>query len=209
MKCIYCNHSHTYLLADKQRKCSRCKRKFSPKKIEREEKLYDYFLQTQSARSVALKTGMHFATVQKYFDKFRYKIALKADALYAMHADDVDGYDEYLYLPKSLSPKKNIHKLQHFLTLSYHDKVYSIMMPKAKHSVLEQKDEEHQRLLLKYLRFNTVSKLSKSKNIITEFWSYFEEFICRYKGINDDKFIYYLKEAEWRFNLSQVHNTFK
>jgi len=203
MKCIYCNHPHTYALADTQRKCSKCKRKFSLKKIQREERIFDHFKKGDTARQTAISTKMHFLTIQNYFEKFRKNIAIYADEIYQKNSHRVTNYDEYLYLPRSLQIEKNIDKLQHFLTFCYDDTIYNIMMPKKKLSLIKDDDEKEHKLLMKYLKFNTISKLSKSQNTITRFWDYFEEFICRYKGVSDEKFIYYLKEAEWRFNLQR------
>ena len=203
MKCIYCNNPHTYILSNNQRKCSKCKRKFSLKKIQREEKLFAYFIKGLTARQTAIDSKMHFLTVQNYFEKFRKNIAIYSDKLYQQNAHRVTDYDEYLYLPRSLNINENTNKLQHFLTFCYDDTIYNIMMPKIKVSLLKKEDEKENKLLLKYLKFNTISKLSKSENTITKFWDYFEEFICRYKGISNEKFIFYLKEAEWRFNLKE------
>ena len=61
-------------------------------------------------------------------------------------------------------------------------------------------DEKEKKLLSKFLRFNKAAKLKKSENNITKFWDFFEDFILRYKGVSSEQFIYYLKEAEWRFN---------
>ncbi|MDF1878949.1 transposase [Sulfurimonas sp. SAG-AH-194-C20] len=202
MKCIYCNHPHLYVLADAQHKCSKCKRKFSLKKIQREEKLYSYFKKGSTARKTAQETKMHFLTVQKYFEKFRRDLALHADEQYQLNSHRVTEYDEYLYLAKSLNIQNSKDKLQHFLTLAYDGKVYNIMMPKTKHSLLlEDEEEEDDKLLLKYLTFNKIAKISKAQNTITRFWDYFEEFILQYKGVSDEQFVFYLKEAEWRFNF--------
>jgi len=203
MNCIYCKHPHTYVLADKQHKCSKCKRKFSVSKIQREEKLFIHFQDGDTARQTSIQTKMHFLTVQKYFEKFRTTIALNSDRMYQNNGNKTTDYDEYLYLPQSLNIKDNIDKIQHFLTLSYDDTIYNIMMPKTRQSLLGKQDDNRQKLRMKYLKFNTISHLSKSQNIITKFWNYFEKFICRYKGVSNEKFIFYLKEAEWRFNLQQ------
>ena len=202
MKCIYCESPYTYLLADKQRKCARCKRKFSPQKIEREEKLWKHFVHGHHARDTSKLTNMHFATVQKYYEKFRRNLAIHSDTEYQRNSDRVTGYDEYLYLPKSLKVEENIQKIQHFLTLSYDNKVYNIMMPKTKQKHFDAHDGQENKLLLKYLKFNKIAKLSKAQNTITEFWDYFETFILQFKGVSDEQFIFYLKEAEWRFNYS-------
>jgi len=200
MKCIYCEHPYTYALADKQQKCGKCKRKFSPRKIAREQKLLALFTDGYNARETSNLTKMHFATVQKYYEGFRRNIALYADEAYQYNSHRVTGYDEYLYLPKSLKVEENIDKLQHFLTLSYDEKVYNIMMPKARRSLLLSDEEQDKKLLLKYLNFNKIAKLSKAQSTITKFWDYFEAFILKYKGVSDEQFIFYLKEAEWRFN---------
>ena len=200
MKCIYCKHPYTYKLHNNQRKCSKCKRKFSPQKIERKERLRNLFAKGYNTRKTAIETGMHFATVQKYYEKFRREAALKSDELYQLNNHRVTGYDEYLYLPKSLKIEENIDKLQHFITLSYDDKVYNLMMPTKQQYNFNTQDEQEKKLLLKYLNFNKVSKLSKAQSTITQFWNYFEAFILQYKGVNDERFIFYLKEAEWRFN---------
>jgi len=191
------------LLADKQRKCGKCKRKFSPRKIEREQKLYTLFIEGINVREASKQSKMHFATVQKYYENFRRNIALYADEIYQHNSHRVTGYDEYLYLPKSLKVEDNIHKIQHFLTMSYDNKVYNIMMPRTRDIHYDNEDEQSSKLLLKYLKFNKVAKLSKAQNTITTFWDYFESFICQYKGVSDAQFIYYLKEAEWRFNTSK------
>lgn len=203
MNCIYCKHPHTYVLADKQHKCSKCKRKFSISKIQREEKLFIHFQDGDTARQTSIQTKMHFLTVQKYFEKFRTTIALNSDSMYQKNGNKTTDYDEYLYLPQSLNIKDNIDKIQHFLTLSYDDTIYNIMMPKAQQSFLCKQDNNREKLRMKYLKFNTISHFSKSQNVITTFWDYFEKFICRYKGVSNEKFIFYLKEAEWRFNLQQ------
>lgn len=206
MKCIYCEYPYTYALADKQQKCGKCKRKFSPRKIAREQKLLALFTEGNNAREASKLTKMHFATVQKYYEKFRRNIALYADDIYQHNSHRVTGYDEYLYLPKSLKAQENINKLQHFLTLSYDEKVYNIMMPRAKHSLLLSDEDQDNKLLLKYLTFNKIAKLSKAQSTITKFWDYFETFILQYKGVSDEQFIFYLKEAEWRFNTKLSQN---
>ena len=203
MRCIYCDNPYTYLLANEQRKCSKCRRRFSPQKVAREQLLSELFTKGVNAQNASKKTGMHAATVQKYFDDFRRKVALKSDASYQANTDKINGYDEYLYLPKSLKAEKNIEKIQHFLTLSYDDQVYNLMMPSIRRLGFDSKDSDAYKLLEKYLAYHRVSKLSKERSTIRDFWEYFETFIVRYKGISEEKFVFYLKEAEWRFNTKQ------
>jgi len=146
---------------------------------------------------------MHFATIQKRYERFRHQIALYADKEYQKHAHLVNEYDEYLYLPKSLKAfDKNMNKLKHFLTLSYDEKVYNIMMPTIDRYNCNIDNEEERKILSKFLRFNKVAKLQTMENTITQFWAFFEEFILKYKGVNSEQFFFYLKEAEFRFNYT-------
>jgi len=200
MKCIHCNHPYTYVLGNKQRKCSRCKRKFSPAKIQREKALHNAFTNGLSATQTSRELQMHIATVLKHFDRFRRDIAFECDVHYQHHAHLVTDYDEYLYLPKSLDPKKDIGKVKHFLTLAYEGKVYNLMMPSIVRLGLDTENRNERKLLEKYLTFRKISKLSTQRSTIRRFWEYFESFICQYKGVGDDRFVFYLKEAEWRFN---------
>jgi transposase-like protein len=77
------------------------------------------------------------------------------------------------------------------------------MMPTIARYDLLLKDDKEKKQLSKYLRFNKIAKLQKSQNTITAFWEFFEKFITRYKGVSQENFIYYLKEAEWRFNYEE------
>ncbi|MCB4746780.1 MAG: hypothetical protein LGB68_06535, partial [Sulfurovum sp.] len=77
-------------------------------------------------------------------------------------------------------------------------------MPKTKRSLLLHDEEQEHKLLLKYLNFNKIAKLSKAQSTITRFWDYFETFILQYKGVSDAQFVFYLKEAEWRFNAGTL-----
>ena len=204
MKCLYCNHPYTYLLGNAQRKCSRCKRKFSPAKQERRAALWRCFAEGLTALEASRQTGRHIVTVQKYYRSFREDIVRECDIQYARYSHLVTDYDEYLYLPQSLDPQKEIGKVKHFLTLAYQSRVYTLMMPSISRLGLDPDDRDEQKLLRKYLTYHTISKLSKESNTIRDFWAYFEQFIRKYRGVSDAQFVFYLKEAEWRFNNKRI-----
>jgi transposase-like protein len=44
----------------------------------------------------------------------------------------------------------------------------------------------------------------KKQIILLDFGEYFEQFIKKYKGVKDENFIFYLKEAEFRFNKFKI-----
>jgi len=57
--------------------------------------------------------------------------------------------------------------------------------------------------LSKFLLFNKVAKLEKIDNNIQKFWQFLDEVISKYRGINENNFFYYLKEAEFKFNYKK------
>jgi len=168
--------------------------------VEREKRLHTLFIEGLTAREASFHTGMHFATVQRYYEAFRNDLALQCDAMYQRNSHKVSDYDEYLYLPKSLDPHKDISKIRHFLTLAYEGKVYNLMMPSVSSLGLDPSNRDEQKLIEKYLRHHSISKISTERSTIRSFWEYFENFIIKFKGISEERFIFYLKEAEWRFN---------
>lgn len=185
-------------------KCAKCKRKHSPKKLANEQKIVTCFIDGINATASAKILGVHYLTVKKRYDLFRHNIALYADAQYQQYSQHVREYDEYLYLPKSLKIKeKNMHKVQNFLTLCYNNSVYNLMMPTPKKYEYDLSSDIEQKKLSKFLTFNKIAKLQTMQNRITEFWEFFEKDITKYNGISSEMFIYYLKEAEFRFNYTK------
>ncbi len=72
-----------------------------------------------------------------------------------------------------------------FLTINYHDKVYNLLLtttPSLQSQIIK----------------------IKSNKTIPQFWSYFEKFIKKFKGVREENFFYYLKEAEFRFNKFEI-----
>ncbi len=203
MKCIYCLHPKTYTLSEGQIKCAKCKRKFSPFKYKRELKIIELFLEGINATKAAKQNDFHFITVKKRYDEIQKKITLYADEQYQKNIHNVSEYDEYLYLPKSIRVfDKNMHKVQNFLTISYNEKVYNILMPNLQKYDYDLNKEKQSKKLSKFLRFNRVAKLQTMPNSIIRFWDFFEDFILKFKGVSDEQFVYYLKEAEFRYNFT-------
>ncbi len=55
----------------------------------------------------------------------------------------------------------------------------------------------------KFLRQSKIIKL-QNRLIIYQFWEYFENFIKKFRGVNENNFFLYLKEAEFRFNNFKI-----
>ncbi len=188
MSCVYCGHYILYKLNDGNFKCAKCKRKFSPKKLQRKAKILKGFLDELTPNEISQKYNISYATVVKEIKNIRIVMAQICEEHF-LKKEDIKEFEEYLYIPKN----KNIKKAQNFLTIDFGGKIYNIMLSSLKN--YDYNEEE-----IKYLC--TQSRIIKiyDKKLIKEFWLYFEEFIKKYKGISEKQFFYYLKEAEFRFN---------
>lgn len=206
MNCIYCNNKKLYVLKSSQLKCSRCKKKFSLLKVQRDFKLIECFTKNLTANQTVNELGISYLTVKIRFELFRRVIANYLEEAY--QDKNVLEYDEYIYLNKSKKKiKENIFDSQNFLTFHYHqDKVYNLLMQNLKRYKNEFLDsgaqEAHFREFSKFMMLNKISKTQKRENLITKFWIFFEEEILKYKGVRDENFFYYLKEIEFKFNYS-------
>ncbi len=193
--CIYCNFKHTYTLSNGYIKCAKCKKKYSLQKIKTQKRVIEAFCDGLTARACSLELDLNYITVQKKYYNFREKIIQYLYELNAKRQDLSSEYDEYSYLKSN-----NIYDIQSFLTFLYEDKVYNLMLPSlAKFKHYNNSQEE----LHKFLFLNKIAKLQKKESKISEFWNFLEEFLKKYKGINSENFIYYLKEAEFKFNYSK------
>jgi len=194
MSCIYCNHYIIYKLKDGNYKCAKCKRKFSSKKLHRKAKILKGFLDELTPQEISKKYSISYATVVKEIKHIRKVIAKICEEEF-LKKENIKEFEEYLYLPKST---KNILNAQNFLTIDYGDKIYNIMLSPMKNYAGF--DEE------KIKSFFRQSRIIKVQNHATiyAFWNYFEEFIKKYKGIKEENFFYYLKEAEFRFNKFKI-----
>ena len=207
MNCPYCNHSNIYTLATGQSKCAKCLKKFSTKKIKKDIELVEAFCDNKSANEFAKEIGVNYLTVKKKYELFRALIGNYLEEQYNQY--EVQEYDEYIYLPKSKKKiAKNIFDSKNFLTFNYNStKVYNLLMPKLnnyKEQFLDDGLEEtYFKEFSRFMMFNKIAKTTKRDNTITQFWNFFEESIVKYKGVDNENFIYYLKECEFKFNYSK------
>lgn len=207
MNCPYCNHSVTYKLKTSQEKCSKCKRKFSAKKIELEKNIIELFCDNQNINKTAKSLKLNYTTVQKRFINYREYISFYLEEQYLQY--ETTQYDEYVYLPKSKKKiKDNIFEAQNFLTFCYDEnKVYNLLMPNLNRYKEQFKTDNLEGVYFKefshFMMFNKIAKIKNKNNPIVEFWNFFENAILQYKGIESEKFFYYLKECEFKFNYTK------
>ena len=207
MKCIYCNNKKLYYLKSEQVKCSKCKKKFSLKKVQKDMRLIELFCQSHSANETAQMMNLNYVTTSNRFKLFRVLIAKYLEDNYI--DKDVLEYDEYIYLPQSKSKiKENIFDAQNFITFHFEEQVFNLLMPNLNTYKKQFLDDEAEKAYFKefskYMMLNKISKTQKRENIITKFWIFFEESILKYKGVSNKNFFLYLKEVEFKFNYTRT-----
>ena len=190
MSCVYCGHYILYKLSDGNYKCAKCKRKFSPKKLERKAKILKGFLDELTPTEISKKYDISYATVVKEIKNMRIVIAQICEEEF-LKKEDIKEFEEYLYIPKN----KNFLKAQNFLTIDFGGKIYNIMLSSVKNYDFDE--------LKNMMKQNRIIKIYEKKRI-KEFWEYFEDFIKKFKGVSEENFFYYLKEAEFRFNKYKI-----
>jgi len=201
--CPFCGFEKLYILADKKLKCAKCKKKISPSKIERENRIIECFCKNLTPLECSKTANLHYVTVKKRYDEFRKTIAIYMEKEY-QNRESITAYEEYIYLENSKrKDKKYIFDAYNFLTFEFDNKIYNLMMPDlSRYKLAFLKDELESLYYKEFEKFLRTSKVSGSSSArIERFWLYFEEFIKKFRGIKRENFFYYLKEAEFRFNF--------
>jgi|GEM_PF-225519 len=204
IRCTYCNHP-LYQLSDGMVKCSHCKKKYSPNRIQQIKSLIQLFCEDKNALSASKSLNLNYITVSKYYQIFRHLCAEYCERQYHLHRYTQTQYEEYLYIEKSKRHNKTaIFDAHNFLTFGYDSYVYTLLMPSLKifkqQFVADKLEEVYAKEFSKFMRTSKIIKISEHDNAITKFWHYFEQFITSFKGVSNEHFPYYLKEAEFKFN---------
>ena len=192
MSCVYCGHYILYKLKDGNYKCAKCKRKFSPKKLQRKAKILKGFLDGLNPNEISQKYNISYATVVKEIKNIRIVMAQICEDEF-LKKENIKEFEEYIYIPKN----KNIKSAQNFLTIDFGGKIYNIMLSSLKNYDFDERE------IKKMLKQSRIIKIYEKK-LIKNFWEYFEDFIKKYKGVSEENFFYYLKEAEFRFNKYKI-----
>lgn len=202
--CIYCHHS-LYHLSDGMVKCSSCKKKYSPKKVETILNLVDLFCHDHNASDGAKIAEISYAAALKYYQEFRKLLIEHCEEEYHNNRKNESEYEEYIYQEKSKRNQKSaIFDAHNFLTFAYGEKVYNILMPSLnlykQQFIKDDLEEIYEKEFSHFMRSSKLIKITKYDHTMTRFWHYFETFIIAFKGVSREYFPYYLKEAEFKFN---------
>ncbi len=203
-KCIYCQNQ-LYLLKDGMLKCSACKSKYSPERVNKVITLIHSFCHDENALQASQRLNLSYVSVHKYYNAFRLECAQICEDAYLSVREKPCEYEEYFYLEKSKRNKKQaVFDAHNFLTFDYEGHLYTIVMPtlqKYRQQFIDDNLEDlYASEFARFKRKSRIINVSKHLNKIVEFWNFFETSILTYKGVSNENFPLYLKELEFKFN---------
>ncbi|MBU0632702.1 transposase [bacterium] len=186
-------------------KCSACRRKYSPRRINKVMTLIEYFCKNENALQTSKQLNLSYVSIHRYYDIFRLLCAKISEKEYESTREKPCEYEEYFYLEQSKrNDRSAVFDAHNFLTFDYGSHIYTLVMPTLQMYKQQFIDDNLQEVyndaFSKFKRKSKIIKISKHLNTIVSFWEYFEKFILNYKGISTENFPLYLKEAEFKFN---------
>ncbi|MBN2896485.1 MAG: transposase [Campylobacterales bacterium] len=203
-RCIYCQNP-LYTLHNGHVKCATCKRKYSPMKLERDFAVIDAFVAGESAHAAANRLGLNYQSIATRYHLLRALAAADLERRYSERGEEVAEFEEYLYLEASRrSDPHALFDAHNFITFCYGARIYNVLLPSLRRFGAQMMDDgadqPYRETFKSFMRNQHIARLRSRENRITEFWAFFEGFIKRYKGVSEEQFGLYLKEAEFRFN---------
>lgn len=199
--CPYCKSKHLYILKDNFKKCSSCKRKFSLKKLETDNKIIELFCNNINANKCSKILNINYRTVQNRYTLFRKLIANFQEKIYHSSIQDNSSYEEFYYFTnkQKQNKKRSLYEAINILGFYTNKKIFTLLMPK-----LPQYDnEDDTKSFEKYLKWHKIYSQNSYTTPLNVFWKYLEENLKKYKGIDENNFFFYLKECEFKFNYLQ------
>lgn len=200
MKCKNCNNETFYTLQNNYIKCKKCAKKYSLKKLQKEEMIIKAFCENKNALETSKELHTNYRTVKDRFDEFRHKIALFLEEEYNSSVKDYSEYEEFYYFKQrdKNKKKKNLYTAINIMGFYSNEKVYTLLMPKLTTAFFDEDSGFDA-----YLNWHKIHSQNYYQTNLKAFWSFLEENLKKYKGVNEDNFFYYLKECEFKFNFSK------
>lgn len=201
MICKNCNNTSFYMLKDDYIKCKKCAKKYSIKKLKRDEDIINGFCEEKNALELSKELKLNYKTVKNRYDEIRSKIPQFLEDVYNSMPKDYSEYEEYYYFTKKqkLNNIKSLYEAINIIGFYSNEKVYTLLMPNLKHRRESHAGSEYE----EYLNWHKIYSKESYKTNLYDFWKYLEKNLKKYKGIEYEYFFFYLKESEFRFNYSK------
>ena len=200
MICQNCNNTTFYSLANDYIKCKTCAKKYSLKKLQKDDLIIIKFCENKNALEVSKELQINYKTVKDRFDIFRKKIALFLENEYNNSIHDYNEYEEFYYIKEreKKKKKKSLSESINIMGFYSNKKVYTLLMPKIGRRAFDIEDG-----FIQYLNWNKIHSLNSHQTNLNIFWKFLEDNLKKYKGFEEDNFFYYLKESEFKFNYTK------
>lgn len=204
-QCIFCGHTKLYKVSSTQFRCSTCKRTFSHAKHSQEQAILACFIDNNSAYECATLLGLNYLTVTKKYQKLRLMLIAHSETLYTEHTETFSQYDEYYFLPTCKRGKpKYIFDAIGILGMLYGKRIYTLLLPdQFAHLKNLEENAIEKETYARYLNQHKVAHYESFDNALVDFWHFLEDWMDHFKGVKKENFIYYLKEAEFKFNYDK------
>ena len=200
MICQNCNNTTFYTLANDYIKCKTCAKKYSLKKLQKDNLIIIQFCENKNALKISKELELNYKTVKDRFDIFRKKIALFLEHEYNNSIHDYNEYEEFYYIKEreKKKKKKSLSESINIMGFYSNKKVYTLLMPKIGRRAFDIEDG-----FIQYLNWNKIHSLNSHQTNLNIFWKFLEDNLKKYKGVEEDNFFYYLKESEFKFNYKK------
>ena len=200
MICQNCNNTTFYTLANDYIKCKTCAKKYSLKKLQKDNLIIIQFCENKNALKISKELELNYKTVKDRFDIFRKKIALFLEHEYNHSIKDYNEYEEFYYIKEreKKKKKKSLSESINIMGFYSNKKVYTLLMPKIGRRAFDIEDG-----FIQYLNWNKIHSLNSHQTNLNIFWKFLEDNLKKYKGFEEDNFFYYLKESEFKFNYTK------
>lgn len=203
--CIYCGHTKLYKVSSSQYRCISCKRTYSYEKYAQGIAILNAFVENKSAHECALQLHLNYLTIKKVYQKLRLLLIKYSEELYTNQQETFSQYDEYYYLPTSKRGKpKYLFDAIGILGMMYGKSIHTLLLPDQFAHLKNLEDTSIEKeTYARYLNQHKVAHYKSFDNALVDFWHFLETWLEHFKGVKKENFIYYLKEAEFKFNYTK------
>ena len=221
-KCVFCDSSRLYRLADRRIKCKQCGKKYSLTQLRKEMLILYYFYLELSASKTRDELDIDYGVVHRRFMQFRKSIADYCNAEAKRLNGELEMDESYFGGKRKGNRGRGANnKAIVFGILERKGRVYTVIVPNVSKETLMNEIEnktlkgsvfytdgwKSYNSLHQFGKHNVIKhhedEFAKAKNHINGiegFWSYAKERFRKYHGINKTNYPLYLKEMEFRFN---------
>lgn len=228
IECPKCGHDHLYKLDDGRYKCSNCKFKYSPRKLNDDLQILHYFSLEIPANKARKDFGCSYDKVRRKYMQYRNEIFLYLQKEFNKLSGEIECDESYFGGKRKGARGRGAQgKVTVFGMLERNGKIYTTLVDNVSAETLMNEIIQHAEKgsvfytdkfrSYKSLKFfgkhitvdhgNYFANGKRHINGLEGFWSFAKERFLKYHGVSKRHFLTYLKEMEFRYNYRK-HNLY-